>query len=856
MSTFRFTNSSYRVVPPQDGAEPIINTDTFTSAWQQSLSGLPTVDLESPLKVNFLNISLITLGTSVGLTTDGPLMSVLLEEFDGFPFLDFEGNGVITSLDSTEWLKVHSGFYNLDDYPRALALRDRLLALYEELKDETVTIDSLDIGAYEGSPEYIEAEFNPERHYIALDASDGVDKLKCVKYDVDDGFQVKYWYDTGTGSGTTGLTSLSGRVTKEENRTVVTAERNQFDATDSSVVSTGSDTITIASHSYQDGDKVRYNTGVLHTFDATSSSIVDTTNDKIIISSHGFVDGDIVVYNKGEQGTDIGGLVSGTEYFVDIIDSDEFQLFNFNRVGSGGSVQAPAKTGSAIDITSLGKGTVHTFSGVPIGGLRNNTDYFVVRDSASTIKLAANEADAIAATPTVIDLTSLGKGTKHIISQKYLDTLSIGDYVAVSESFSFDGSSSSVISTSNNTITISDHGFATGDTAVYSAGGGTVVTGLEEGRNYFIIKNADDKIKLALTREDATDGTAVSLTGVGAGSSHSVSIKWSSKIANIESDNRFTVQDAVERQFTKRPLKGSNWNFQSTSDVIIAKVYKGKATAAVYADVSASTTIKVLNTSADKLLPGMEISGTGISGTPTIVEYNKLNGNITASDAQTISKGTVLTFTKVFSDPLLNLDSGSVKTDDNPALGADLDTNGKSLVNDAISLKTSTGSKNLLVGNTNAVELYYNDSKTFETVDGGISITGTTVATGDFAVDTDTLFVDVSADRVGVNDSTPSYALDVTGDIRATANIIAYSDERLKSDIKTLDGKKVLDMRGVEFIKDGELSSGVIAQELEKVAPELVIDDGEYKSVAYGNLVGYLIEAVKDLQKQVDELKK
>ena len=47
-------------------------------------------------------------------------------------------------------------------------------------------------------------------------------------------------------------------------------------------------------------------------------------------------------------------------------------------------------------------------------------------------------------------------------------------------------------------------------------------------------------------------------------------------------------------------------------------------------------------------------------------------------------------------------------------------------------------------------------------------------------------------------------------------------------------------MRGVSFTKDGEDGSGVIAQELEKVAPELVHDGEEYKSVAYGNITGGL----------------
>ena len=96
------------------------------------------------------------------------------------------------------------------------------------------------------------------------------------------------------------------------------------------------------------------------------------------------------------------------------------------------------------------------------------------------------------------------------------------------------------------------------------------------------------------------------------------------------------------------------------------------------------------------------------------------------------------------------------------------------------------------------------------------------------------------------------------GNFTATGNITAFSDERLKDNIETLDGSKVLDMRGVSYTKDGKAGSGVIAQELEKVAPELVMtnekEDG-MKSVAYGNLVGYLIEAVKDQQKQIDELK-
>tara|TARA_B100000073_G_scaffold344591_1_gene351739 strand:- start:4232 stop:6412 length:2181 start_codon:yes stop_codon:yes gene_type:complete len=103
---------------------------------------------------------------------------------------------------------------------------------------------------------------------------------------------------------------------------------------------------------------------------------------------------------------------------------------------------------------------------------------------------------------------------------------------------------------------------------------------------------------------------------------------------------------------------------------------------------------------------------------------------------------------------------------------------------------------------------------------------------------------------------TTSGGISVTGTITASSNITAYSSKKLKSDIETIDNAldKVSQMRGVTFTKDNEKSSGVIAEELEEVAPELVID-GEYKSVAYGNIVGYLIEAIKDLKNEVEELK-
>jgi len=97
------------------------------------------------------------------------------------------------------------------------------------------------------------------------------------------------------------------------------------------------------------------------------------------------------------------------------------------------------------------------------------------------------------------------------------------------------------------------------------------------------------------------------------------------------------------------------------------------------------------------------------------------------------------------------------------------------------------------------------------------------------------------------------------GSITAAGNITAYSDERLKDNIKTVSGlDKVTQMRGVTYERndmDGQQGTGVIAQELQKVAPELVKEGNEYLSVDYSGIVGYLIESIKELKAEIDVLK-
>jgi hypothetical protein len=122
---------------------------------------------------------------------------------------------------------------------------------------------------------------------------------------------------------------------------------------------------------------------------------------------------------------------------------------------------------------------------------------------------------------------------------------------------------------------------------------------------------------------------------------------------------------------------------------------------------------------------------------------------------------------------------------------------------------------------------------------------------------------------VGVNTSatSPSYGMYVSRGIYATENIVAYSDRRAKENIVTIDSglDRVLKMRGVFYNRIDDKTKkrqiGVIAQEVEEVLPEAVTycDVNDEYGVAYGNLTGLLIEAVKDqnkiIEKQSDEIK-
>lgn len=99
---------------------------------------------------------------------------------------------------------------------------------------------------------------------------------------------------------------------------------------------------------------------------------------------------------------------------------------------------------------------------------------------------------------------------------------------------------------------------------------------------------------------------------------------------------------------------------------------------------------------------------------------------------------------------------------------------------------------------------------------------------------------------------------DLYGNVTAAGNVTAYSDAKLKENVETIREalSLVKRMRGVFYdrIDSGEHGVGVIAQEMQEVLPQVVVPNDGTLSVAYGNLVGVLIEAVKELSAKVEAL--
>ena len=258
-----------------------------------------------------------------------------------------------------------------------------------------------------------------------------------------------------------------------------------------------------------------------------------------------------------------------------------------------------------------------------------------------------------------------------------------------------------------------------------------------------------------------------------------------------------------------------------------------------------------------------------------------------SGSAATITQGTGDTTMDLAGDLIIDVDGGDISL-------KDAGTQFGGLSNSSGHLQIKDGTTVFLTGNGN--DATFADTLAVTgvlTADAGINIDNITIdgteidlSSGDLTVDVaGDIILDADGGDVFVKDAGTTYGsltntsgnliiksgtttaatfsgANVTfagtlasGAITSSGDVTAFSDMRLKSDIRTIDNalNRVCDLRGVFFTKDNEAGTGVIAQEVENILPE-VVHSGVYKSVAYGNMVGVLIEAIKELRSQVKSL--
>ncbi len=159
----------------------------------------------------------------------------------------------------------------------------------------------------------------------------------------------------------------------------------------------------------------------------------------------------------------------------------------------------------------------------------------------------------------------------------------------------------------------------------------------------------------------------------------------------------------------------------------------------------------------------------------------------------------------------------------------------------------------------NGTRLLFTPSTTRETVAFLTDITGGLTVADDTSSNATRYLIFTNATSGSVSTANTSssklYFNPSTGDLTAGGSITALSDRTLKNNITTITGAvdKVNNLRGVEFdwIESGGHGIGMIAQEVEDIIPEVVLTHKGLKSVAYGNLIAVLIEAIKDQDKRI-----
>ena len=237
-----------------------------------------------------------------------------------------------------------------------------------------------------------------------------------------------------------------------------------------------------------------------------------------------------------------------------------------------------------------------------------------------------------------------------------------------------------------------------------------------------------------------------------------------------------------------------------------------------------------------------------LGGTPTAANMT-ITSSLTADAliASTSLKTPLIEFTDG-DDAITIADGGNI------TIGGTLDMNANELILDAdadTSITADTDDQiDFKVGGTDRIKI------TIGSPNGFAPVTNHDVDLGT----TSSAFRDLYIRSIGCGVNASGTQGEIIAQTKVTSAAFFYSsDAALKEDIQTIENplEKVQQLRGVSYKwKDtGRKDIGLVANEVQKVLPELVAD-GEHKTMDYGHMIGLLVEAIKEQQKEIEELKK
>ena len=270
-------------------------------------------------------------------------------------------------------------------------------------------------------------------------------------------------------------------------------------------------------------------------FDPTaevSLDVLDATQNNIFFPTpHGLVSGQRVTYQAGNGNAEVGGLVSGRDYYVSVINRSGIQLADSReRLAAGEMIDlsegATAISGElhnfqAFQVDALEDWIVTPNHGLETGqsvtynaqgedaieGLTDGSQYYVVRITPDIVRLAATVEDATAASRGDSPIRYLSLGSVGSSLQQTLESTTFAR--------TFDaGLSQAIVDVDDNTLQLA-YPWVTGQRVNYQTSGGDPVGGLQDTYNYYVVVAGENSVRLADSAENAQAAVTLDLTSRG-----------------------------------------------------------------------------------------------------------------------------------------------------------------------------------------------------------------------------------------------------------------------------------------------------------------------------------------------------